>query len=67
MTETPPSGLAFIAALWTTVIPILWFLSGSAGFFYEVFKGHNLTWGVACALWAAGGPALAAQKMMKGL
>lgn len=67
MSGDQPRGLAFVTALWTTVTPILFFLSGGAGFFYEVFYGHEPVWGFACALWAAGGPALVADRFLKGL
>lgn len=70
MTQTPPRGAAFaalVAVVWGALLPVLWFLSGAGGFFYEVLWGHNAFWGFACALWAAGGPALAAEKLLKGL
>lgn len=46
---------------------IVWFVSGASGFFYEGFIGHDLAWGFAFALWAAGGPSLVADRLIRGL
>lgn len=67
MSDSPPRGTAWLAGWWATITPILFFLSGTAGFFYEVFAGHDPLWGAACALWAAGGPALVADRLLRSL
>ena len=67
MSDSPFRGVAFVAGWWSVVTPILFFLSGSLGFFYEVFLGHDPLWGAACALWAAGGPALVADRLIRSI
>lgn len=62
-----PRGSTWVTGWWTTMTPILFFLTGTVGFLYEVFSGHDPLWGAACALWAAGGPALVAERLLKGL
>lgn len=63
--ETPDGAPQRIATWWAVVIvPILFFLSGSAGFFYEIIVGHDATFGGLCAIWAAGGPALVADRLI---
>lgn len=70
MNQIPPRGTAFaalVSVVWGALLPVFFFLSGGAGFFYEVLFGHDAFWGFACALWAAGGPALVAEKLLRGL
>lgn len=55
-----------VAHWWGVAItPILFFLTGSAGFFYEVVVGHDAKFGLLCAIWAAGGPALLADRLLR--
>lgn len=54
-----------VATWWSVaIVPILFFVTGSAGFFYEVIVGHDATFGGLCAIWAAGGPALVADRLI---
>lgn len=55
-----------VARWWSVaLVPILFFLSGSFWFGYEVLVGHDTTFGLLAALWAAGGPALVADKLLR--
>lgn len=61
MTDMPTSASTFTNKWWAVVFLI----TGGAGFFYEVGFGHDKFWGAACVLWAAGGPALVADFILK--
>lgn len=62
MADVPPSTSMLQGKYWA----VTFFVTGAAGFFYEVGFGHDKLWGAACALWAAGGPALVADRLLKG-
>lgn len=61
--QRTPVPVAFQGRCW----PIVFFVTGAAGFFYEVGWGHDKLWGAACALWAAGGPALVAERLLRSI
>lgn len=66
MTDVPEDAMSSrVTAWWAVLLPILCFLSGGAGFFYEVLIGHNTLGASLCALWAAGGPALLADYLLR--
>lgn len=65
MKPEPEDAPQRVARWWgVAIVPILFFLTGSTGFFYEVLVGHDPTFGGLCALWAAGGPALVADRLI---
>lgn len=63
MNEDTPTPAVFQGTWWA----IVFFVTGGAGFFYEVGFGHDKVWGALCALWAAGGPALVADRLLRSL
>lgn len=61
MNQASSSVNAFHGKWWA----MFFLATGGGGFFYEVGFGHDKFWGAACVLWAAGGPALVADFILK--
>lgn len=65
--EDPQPSVPRSIAQWSWIVPVVWFVSGAGGFFYEVIAGQNFQLAALCAVWAAGGPALIADRLVRSL